>query len=179
MFCLYEQAEPMASNRSNAIVSILFVLFGGPGITLVYLPFWITRFRIPAREPLWQIGIAAALIAVGLVPLFESVVRFVRVGRGTLVPTAPTKRLVVSGLYRYVRNPMYVGVLTSIAGEVLLFGSRDMVIYLLSVGLLIHLFVCFYEEPVLTRRHPADYPVYTLNVPRWLPRRRPWSGIQQ
>jgi protein-S-isoprenylcysteine O-methyltransferase Ste14 len=168
----------MASTRGNAVVSILFVLFGGPGITLVYLPLWITRFRIPAQEPLWHIGIAAALIALGLVPLFESIVRFVRVGRGTLVPAVPAERLVVSGLYRYVRNPMYVGVLTSLAGEALLFGSRDMVIYLLSVGLLIHFFVFFYEEPVLARRHPADYPVYKRNVSRWLPRRAPWNGIQ-
>jgi protein-S-isoprenylcysteine O-methyltransferase Ste14 len=168
----------MTSNRGNAIASILFVVFGGPGIILVYLPLGITRFRIPPREPLWQIGIAAALIAVGLVPLFESIVRFVRVGRGTLVPTAPTERLVVGGLYRYVRNPMYVGVITGVAGEALLFGSRDMVIYLLSVGLLIHIFVCFYEEPTLTRRHPADYPRYKRNVPRWLPRRTPWDGIQ-
>jgi protein-S-isoprenylcysteine O-methyltransferase Ste14 len=169
----------MASNRNNAIASILFVFFGGPGITLVYLPLWITRFSIPAHEPLWQIAAAAALVALGLVPLFESVVRFVHVGRGTLVPTAPTERLVVSGIYRYVRNPMYAGVITSIAGEVLLFGSREMVIYLISVSLAIHLFVCFYEEPTLTRRHPADYPIYKRNVPRWLPRRTPWSGIRQ
>jgi protein-S-isoprenylcysteine O-methyltransferase Ste14 len=166
----------MASHRRNAVISLLFVVFGGPGIILVYLPLWITHFRIPLRELAWRLLLAIALILVGLVPLFESMVRFIRIGRGTLVPTTPTEHLVVSGLYRYMRNPMYVGVLTVLLGEVLLFESRDMLIYAAVVWLGIHLFICFYEEPTLTRRYAEQYAAYKRNVPRWLPRLTPWQG---
>jgi protein-S-isoprenylcysteine O-methyltransferase Ste14 len=168
--------ESMASQRRNAIISTLFVIFGGPGFILGYFPFWITRFHLPANEPIWQMAPAAALILAGLVPLFESIVRFVRVGRGTLVPTTPTEELVVSGLYRYVRNPMYVGVLTAVAGEVVLFASRSMVLYAATVWLGFHLFVCFYEEPTIARRYGEQYAVYKRNVPRWLPRVTSWQG---
>jgi protein-S-isoprenylcysteine O-methyltransferase Ste14 len=166
----------MPAQRRNVLISVLFVVFGGPGLVLVYVPFWITRFRIPPGEPRWQMIFACALVLVGLVPLFDSIVRFIRIGRGTLVPTAPTEHLVVSGLYRYVRNPMYVGVLTCIAGEAFLFKSRSIAIYLACVWLVMHLFVCFYEEPTLTRRYPEEYPVYKRHVPRWLPRFTPWKG---
>ena len=166
----------MRSQGRNALISALFVLFGGPGLVVVYVPLWITRFRVPPQEPRAQIALAFALILLGLVPLFESIVRFVRVGRGTLVPTAPTQHLVVSGLYRYVRNPMYVGVVASLAGEVLLFRSEGLFIFLASAWLAAHLFVCFYEEPALARRHPRDYPIYLRQVPRWLPRLTPWRG---
>jgi hypothetical protein len=71
----------MASVRRSVLVSVLFTLFGGPGIMLVYLPLAITRFRVPADEPLWQLSAGIGLIVLGLIPLLESVVRFVRVGR--------------------------------------------------------------------------------------------------
>jgi protein-S-isoprenylcysteine O-methyltransferase Ste14 len=166
----------MRSQKSNALISVLFIVFGGPGIVLVYVPFWITRFRVP-QEPRALVALAAALMLLGLIPLFESIVRFVRVGRGTLVPTAPTARLVVSGLYRFVRNPMYVGVLVTLAGETILFRSEDLLIFLAAGWLAMHLFVCFYEEPSLTRRHPQEYPLYRRHVPRWLARLTPWRGL--
>jgi protein-S-isoprenylcysteine O-methyltransferase Ste14 len=164
----------MATVRRSVIVSILFTVFGGPGLVLVYLPFAITRFRIPGGEPLWQMLIAGALILVGLIPLFDSIRRFIYAGRGTLMPTVPTERLVVSGLYRYVRNPMYVGVLAALAGEALLFWSSGLVIEGAIGFMAIELFVRLYEEPTLARRHPEDYPRYRRNVPRWLPRLTPW-----
>ncbi len=166
----------MRAQKSNAVISALFVVFGGPGFVLVYVPFWITRFRLPPRGPRAEMELAFALILLGLIPLFESIVRFVRVGRGTLVPTAPTQHLVVSGLYRYVRNPMYVGVVVSLAGETLLFRSEELLIFLAAAWLATHLFVCFYEEPTLRRRHPEEYPLYQSHVPRWLPRLTPWRG---
>jgi protein-S-isoprenylcysteine O-methyltransferase Ste14 len=166
----------MPSQRGNVLISVLFVVFGGPGFVLAYIPYWMTRFRIPPDEPIWEIVVGFALIFIGLVPLFDSIVRFIRVGRGTLVPAAPTERLVVSGLYRYVSNPMYVGVLTCIAGEALLFRSHSLIIYLACAWLATHLFVCLYEEPSLARRHPVDYPLYKRHVPRWLPRFTPWKG---
>jgi protein-S-isoprenylcysteine O-methyltransferase Ste14 len=166
----------MASSRRNVIVSILFAIFGGPGIVLVYLPFWFTRFRVPAGEPWWQIALAGMLIAAGAAPLVESARRFVYAGRGTLAPTAPTERLVVSGFYRHVRNPMYVGVLMALAGETVLFEIRGMAAYLIIVWLAMHLFVCFYEEPTLTRRYGGEYLRFKQNVPRWVPRLRAWRG---
>ena len=166
----------MATLRRSVVVSILFTVFGGPGIVLVYLPFWITRFHIPAGEHVWQTVIAAALILAGLTPLFDSIRQFIYSGRGTPMPAVPTEHLVVSGLYRYVRNPMYVGVLTAVAGEVVLFWSRDMAIYDVLVVLGFHMFVWLYEEPTLARRHPEDYPRYLHQVPHWLPRLTPWQG---
>ena len=166
----------MASQRCNAIISVLFVVFGGPAIVLLYLPLWITRFHVPAGEPAWRMTLSMALIAAGLVPLLESIVRFVRVGLGTLVPTAPTEHLVVSGFYRYVRNPMYVGVVAAVIGETLLFKSRGMAAYAVIIWVVIHLFICFYEEPTLARRYVGQYAVYKRHVPRWLPRLTPWKG---
>jgi protein-S-isoprenylcysteine O-methyltransferase Ste14 len=158
------------------VVSLLFIVFGGPGFLLLYIPYWITRFHLPADQPLWQMLAAGMLIFAGLVPQLESIQRFIYAGRGTLVPTVPTERLVVSGLYRYVRNPMYVGVLTALAGEAILFRSRGLVYEALAAALGVHLFVLFYEEPTLLRRHPEDYPRYRQHVPRWLPRIKPWNG---
>ncbi len=80
----------MPSHRRNVIVSLLFVVFGGPGIVLVYLPLLITHFRIPAGEPLWRVLVAAVLVAAGLTPAMESVRRFIYVGKGTLMPIAPS-----------------------------------------------------------------------------------------
>jgi protein-S-isoprenylcysteine O-methyltransferase Ste14 len=69
---------------------------------------------------------------------------------------------------------MYVGVLIALAGDVVLFWTREMTLYAVIVALGFHLFVCLYEEPTLARRHPEDYPRYKSHVPRWLPRRTPW-----
>jgi protein-S-isoprenylcysteine O-methyltransferase Ste14 len=166
----------MRSRGQNAFISILFFVFGGPGVLLGYLPWWLTRFRIPADEPLWQVVIAGAVIVAGLVPLFESAVRFIRVGKGTLLPAAPTQHLVVSGLYRYVRNPMYVGVTMSLAAETVLFRSMDLLVELVLASLAIQVFVVFYEERTLAKRYGEEFAEYKRNVPRWVPRVRPWVG---
>ncbi len=169
----------MATFRRSVIVSILFTVFGGPAIGLVYVPFWITRFRVPAGEPWWQMALAAILIALGVAPALESISRFIRVGRGTLMPTVPTEHLVVSGLYRYVRNPMYVGVLVALAGETILFRSRAMAVFMVLMCLGFHLFVCLYEERTLTRRYGEEYLRFKRHVPRWLPRLRLWQGAEE
>jgi protein-S-isoprenylcysteine O-methyltransferase Ste14 len=168
----------MASLRRSVVVSILFVLFGGPGIILFFLPLWITRFRIPAWEPWWQILLAGILIAIGLAPALESAHRFIFVGRGTLIATAPPQHLVVSGFYRYVRNPMYAGVMLALAGEAILFWNRGFLVEVLLVFIGFNLFVRLHEEPSLTRRHADEYLRYKKNVPRWLPRSTPWNSLQ-
>jgi protein-S-isoprenylcysteine O-methyltransferase Ste14 len=166
----------MRSQRKNAVISILFIVVGGPAILLVYLPFWLTHFRIPADEPRWEELVACVLIAAGVAPLLESAARFVRVGKGTLVPTNATQHLVVSGLYRYVRNPMYVGVATCLAAEAILFRSANLVAELLLALIGVHLFVCLYEEPTLRKRYGQEYDEFKRNVPRWLPRLTPWKS---
>ena len=111
------------SQRGNLVISLLFTVFGGPGIVGVCLPAAIKRWRIPP----WSAPLPAlawTLIVLAPVPLAESVARFVWAGRGTLAPLAPPETLVISGFYRYVRNPMYLGVLAGIAGQTLLILGR-------------------------------------------------------
>ena len=165
----------MRARRRNFALSILFTVFGGPGILLVYLPFWMTRFRFPAGQPLWQTMIAAALIVIGLAPALESVRRFIYAGHGTLVPVAPPERLVVTGFYRYVRNPMYVGALAVLGGEAILFRSGGVAIAALLALVGFDLFVRLYEERSLARRYPEEYARYRRHVRRWRPRLTPWQ----
>jgi protein-S-isoprenylcysteine O-methyltransferase Ste14 len=157
----------MASYQRSVVVSILFTLFGGPGFILAYLPWLVTRFAVPASEPLGQRAVAVALMVLGLIPLLESIVRFVRVGRGTLMPNVPTERLVVSGLYRWMRNPMYVGDLVVLLGEAMLFRSAWMLLYAALIWAVLEAFIRRYEEPTLHRRHGAEYVAYCARVRRW------------
>ncbi len=158
-----------ANMRKGLWMTLIFVVFGGPGILAVYLPAWITHWRVPP-VPLGSRLLGFALIAIGLLPLAESISRFVYQGRGTLSPTHPTENLVCQGLYRYVRNPMYLGILALIAGQAVLFRSWDLAIYLVSVAVGFHLFVLLYEEPTLKRKYGEVYEVYCRNVRRWIPR---------
>jgi protein-S-isoprenylcysteine O-methyltransferase Ste14 len=91
-------------------------------------------------------------------------------GLGTPAPIAPTRKLVVEGLHRYVRNPMYLGVLLVVIGQVVLFRSRTLLYYAASFWLAAHLFVLLYEEPTLQRKFGDEYDNYKQRVPRWIPR---------
>jgi protein-S-isoprenylcysteine O-methyltransferase Ste14 len=166
-----------ASQPKNLLVTLAFIICGPPGLIAVYLPARITRWRVPQQVWGWRL-LAAVLIAIGLLPLGESIVRFVTAGRGTLAPMQPTERLVVSGFYRHVRNPMYVGVLTLIAGQTMLFESKDLWEYLGWVAVGFHVFVLAYEEPALRKRYGESYAAFCHNVPRWLPRLRPWHSAE-
>jgi len=109
--------------------------------------------------------------------LLDSFARFAVQGLGTPAPVFPTKHLVVTGLYRYVRNPMYVGVIAVIVGQGLLFGDRRVLEYGALVWLAFHLFVLSYEEPNLRRTFGDEYREFCRNVPRWVPRAKPWKGL--
>ena len=161
--------------RKNLLVTLLFTLIGGPGTIGFYIPAWITRWHIPPDGRALRIPLGWLLIALGLIPLFESIIRFLRVGHGTLSPTHPTETLVVSGLYRYARNPMYVGILTLLFGQIILFLSTHLAVYTACVAMVINLFVLFHEEPTLRASYGSQYLDYCRNVPRWLPRLTPWS----
>jgi protein-S-isoprenylcysteine O-methyltransferase Ste14 len=99
-------------------------------------------------------------------------VRFVREGRGTPAPIAPTEELVVGGLYRYLRNPMYVGVGLAIAGQCLAFRSLSLVVWLGLFTVAVTAFVVAYEQPTLRARYGASYDAYCRSVPAILPRLR-------
>lgn len=110
----------------------------------------------------------------GLAALIECFRRFAIEGRGTPAPIAPPKTLVASGLYQYVRNPMYVAVLAVIVGQALVFGSVILLEYAATVWLGFHAFVLLYEEPALHRKFGPSYDIYRANVRRWRPRATAW-----
>lgn len=114
-------------------------------------------------------------MAAGMPVLLDSFARFALQGLGTPAPIAPPRHLVVTGLYRYVRNPMYVAGLLIISGQGLFFGSVRVLEYGLAVWLIFHLFVLLYEEPVLRSKFGAEYDEFRANVRRWIPRLQPWQ----
>jgi len=116
-------------------------------------------------------GLGLPLQLAGTAVLLWCVRDFAVRGRGTLAPVDPPKELVAEGLYRWVRNPMYVGVLTTIVGHALWFGSRALLVYAALVFTAFHLFVTLYEEPNLAERFGESYLRYRASVPRWIPRR--------
>jgi protein-S-isoprenylcysteine O-methyltransferase Ste14 len=122
----------------------------------------------------WPQWTGAAVIVVAGLALVECFIRFALEGEGTPAPVAPTKKLVVKGLYRYVRNPMYVAVVGLILGQALLFESTQVAWYGAAIWFFFHVFVFFFEERRLRREFGADYVLYRANVPRWIPRLTPW-----
>jgi protein-S-isoprenylcysteine O-methyltransferase Ste14 len=116
------------------------------------------------------------LIAIGLAFLLHAFARFVVEGLGTPAPVAPTERLVVGGVYRWVRNPMYLAVGATIVGQALLLGQPGLLAYAAAFGVVVFGFVRLYEEPTLSARFGASYEAYRRAVPGWLPRLRPWEG---
>jgi protein-S-isoprenylcysteine O-methyltransferase Ste14 len=164
--------------RAPAIVGSVFFLLLAPGTVAGLVPWWISRWRMHSAF-LGFVGfriLGVLLIVAGITVLLDSFSRFALQGQGTPAPVLPTQHLVVSGLYRYVRNPMYVGVATVIFGQGLLLGDQRVLTYGAWVWLAFHLFVIGYEEPTLRRQFGADYASFCAKVPRWLPRLRPWSG---
>lgn len=155
--------------------SLVFLVIA-PGTGLVLIPYGITSFVLqPAffgQE--WLRWVGGALIVVGLVPLLDSFARFALQGLGTPAPIAPPSRLVVTGFYRHVRNPMYVGLILAVLGEMLVLSDPVLLWYAIVVGLVTHLFVVIYEEPTLHRMFGEQYEAFRSNVPRWIPRLRPW-----
>ncbi len=155
--------------------SALFFLLA-PGTMAGLIPWWITHWQF--RSPFLGLELSRTVVAVSVVAgadaLMDSFACFALQGRGTPASIAATQSLVVTGLYRYVRNPMYVAVLAVILGQALLFGDWRLVAYgaLFWVGC--HLFVMAYEEPTLARTYGTEYAAYCANVRRWIPHFTPW-----
>lgn len=142
-----------------------------PGFFAGYVPwrfFGLGRVDISARSPATLLGLLS--IGLGVALLAACILEFARSGRGTLSPIDPPRRLVVRGLYRYVRNPMYLSVTTIVLGEALLTRSPALGVYWALWFLGANLFVIGYEEPTLRRRFGASYDEYTQQVGRWFPK---------
>jgi protein-S-isoprenylcysteine O-methyltransferase Ste14 len=151
--------------RISAIAGTGVFLLLAPGTVAGLVPWWITRWRM--QPPLLGFSgsrvIGALMITVGIAVVLDSFARFALQGLGTPAPVLPTRHLVVSGLYRYVRNPMYVGVLGIILGQGLLIGDGRLFAYGVLLWLVVHVFVVGYEEPTLRRSFGSEYEVFRHN----------------
>jgi protein-S-isoprenylcysteine O-methyltransferase Ste14 len=141
-----------------------------PGSVGGWIQYYIATGGSPALRWTPDRTLGMALIVVGWSILLWCTVEFVRRGRGTPSPNRAPTKLVVSGLFRFVRNPMYVGVVTAIEGFALAMHSWETALYGLVVATAFHLRVLFYEEPRLTREFGDEFETYCANVPRWIPR---------
>jgi len=155
-----------------------FVLIGGTFGCL--LPYLLNYWHFHQPLPAWGVAraVGVVLICAGLVPIVSSFAEFFRAG-GTPVPVASPPRLVVTGFYRYVRNPIYVGFLLTLPGQTLLFGSLGLLEYTAIAWCAGAAGVRCYEEPVLARRFGAEYQAYRRAVHAWRPRLRPWAPGEQ
>ena len=142
------------------------------------VPWWISHwgFRLSFLGVELTRFVGSALILAGVSGLVDSFGRFALQGLGTPAPIAPTQHLVVTGLYRYVRNPIYVAVAAVIFGQAVLFGDWRLFAYCAVFCLVCHLFVVGYEEPTLKKSFRAEYEAFRINVPRWIPRLTAWRG---
>lgn len=153
--------------------ALFFVL--APGIVAGLVPWWISHWtfnRSFESSAFWiPLLVAGAILATaGALVLLDSFVRFALQGLGTPAPVFPTRYLVVTGLYRYVRNPMYVAVVSVILGQGLIFANTRVLGYGAFVWLCFHLFVVVYEEPTLRAAFGPEYETFCKSVSRWIPR---------
>jgi protein-S-isoprenylcysteine O-methyltransferase Ste14 len=175
----------IATGREGGAVRKAIAVFGSalffavaPSVLAGLIPWSITHweFRLPFFDLQVTRAVGMLLIAAGLPGLIDSFARFALQGLGTPAPIAPPQNLVVTGLYRYVRNPIYVAVVAIILGQGILFGDWRLLIYDGVMWLAFHAFVVAYEEPVLAENFGAQYENFRANVPRWIPRMTPWRS---
>jgi protein-S-isoprenylcysteine O-methyltransferase Ste14 len=162
--------------RLWALLGSLVFFVVAPGTILGLVPWWITQwqFRPPFLGNEATRGAGLVLMALGLIPLLSSFFRFSWDGLGTPAPIAPPSKLVVTGFYRRVRNPIYVALVIFLLGETLLFGDERVAVWAVSFWLFTFGAVLVQEEPTLRSQFGEEYRTYCQNVPRWIPRLRPY-----
>jgi protein-S-isoprenylcysteine O-methyltransferase Ste14 len=168
-----DQGGRIRDPRLRAAVGSLLFLVVTPGVVAGLVPWGLTGWKV-ARPPLIIAVVGYVFLVAGVAVLLHAFVRFVTEGVGTPAPVAPTRHLVIGGLYRYVRNPMYIAVALTILGQAMVLGRPVLLLYALVFGVAVGSFVYLYEQPTLTRQFGAEYEAYRDAVPAWLPRRRPW-----
>ena len=141
-----------------------------------FVPWWVTQWEF--RPAFFGVDLTrilgGILIIVGVPGVVDSFARFALEGLGTPAPIAPPQKLVVTGLYRYVRNPIYIAVVAVIFGQALLFGDWRLLWYGALLWLFFHVWVVMIEEPTLKQTFGTEYESFRINVPRWIPRLSPW-----
>ncbi len=152
----------------TALRSLLFLIVA-PGMVAGYIPLAILRGGSQVETGIFSY-LAFPFWLIGSIILLWCFWDFTFKGRGTPAPIDPPKELVATGFYRYIRNPMYVGVLAIIMGHFLWFGYWNLLIYAIVVFIGFNTFVAYYEEPTLKRKFGASYEDYLNRVPRWIPR---------
>jgi protein-S-isoprenylcysteine O-methyltransferase Ste14 len=152
----------------TALKSLLFLIVA-PGMVAGYIPLVLLRSG-PQIETGFFACLAFPLWLVGSETLLWSFWNFFQKGHGTPAPMDAPRELVAVGFYRYVRNPMYFGILLMLTGYFLWFGYWSLLIYAVLILILTHLFVVFYEEPTLKRKFGTSYEEYVKRVPRWIPK---------
>src|SRR4029079_241735 len=165
-----------AVQKTIAILGSALFFVVAPCTLAGLIPWSITHWEL--RPPLFDLEltrvIGVILILAGVPGLVDSFARFALQGLGTPAPIAPPRNLVVTGLYRYVRNPIYVAVVAVILGQGIAFGDGRLLVYGALLWLAFHAFVLAYEEPVLAESFGAQYEDFRANVPRWIPRLYAW-----
>ncbi len=167
--------------RPPSIAQHLISILVLPFMVLVVIPASILKsVKLIPFDPFLKLNgaltniLGGILLIIGLLLLITSIILFIRIGKGTLAPWNPTQKLVVKGLYRYVRNPMILGVIITLLAESLLFRSNGILLWALFFFGTSHLYFVLSEEPGLVKRFGDEYKTYKANVPRWLPRRKGW-----
>jgi len=157
-----------------ALGSALFLVIA-PGVAAGLIPWLLTGWETNSVPAALRI-LGVLLTAIGVAFLLQAFARFVIEGLGTPAPVAPPERLVIGGVYRYVRNPMYLAVASAIVGQALLLGQPGLLVYAALFAAITFCFVRLYEEPTLRSRFGPSYDAYRAAVPGWLPRLHPWDG---
>jgi protein-S-isoprenylcysteine O-methyltransferase Ste14 len=166
--------------RQVAAIGTAAFFVVAPGTVVGLVPWLITGWEFHKPLSYWVVAqaVGVLLICAGLIPAVHAFAQFAKAG-GTPMPLAPTQHLVVSGFNRYVRNPMYLGLLIVIVGQALLFGQFSLLLWAAVVWVVTVAFVRWYEEPTLTRQFGAEYAAYRRAVPAWWPRLHPWTRSER
>jgi len=182
----HEGEVGMSSQRVSGTAVQRTIAVLGSAVFFVVAPFTLAGL-VPWSITGWQLrppflgleltrGIGAIMILAGVPGLVDAFARFALQGLGTPAPIAPPRNLVVTGLYRYVRNPIYVAVVAIILGQAVLMGDWRLIVYGALLWLFFHVFVVAYEEPTLERTFGREYEAFRAAVPRWIPRMTPWRS---
>ena len=167
-----------AGQRTLALLGSAVFFLVAPCTLAGLVPWWMTGWRL--QPPFLGLelmhGVGALMILAGVPGLVDAFARFALQGLGTPAPIAPTRNLVVTGLYRYVRNPIYVAVVAIILGQGVLIGDGRLIVYGALLWVFFHVFVVAYEEPTLEQTFGVEYAAFRAAVPRWIPRMTPWRS---
>lgn len=150
--------------------NLLFTILQ-PGVVAGLVPYLLLRTDQKERilQPFYILQYMGLLLFVfGFLVMMNCILNFAIHGKGTLSPADPTKKLVIAGLYKYSRNPMYVGVILMLIGEAVFFQSESLWIYSMLIFVVFHLFIVFFEEPRLKKDFGAEYDQFCNKVRRWV-----------